>query len=61
MRERMLDHEPDGRPYVKASDWSESADDLIFESADNQTGARRGRTSGDYTPCSVLLNGELSE
>jgi hypothetical protein len=39
----MLDHEPDGRPHVKALEWNENADDLIFESADNQTGACGGR------------------
>ena len=44
----MLDHEPDGRPHVKALDWNENADDLIFVFADNQTGARCGRFSGAY-------------
>jgi hypothetical protein len=39
----MLDHEPDGRPY-----WNENADDQIFVSSDNQTGARCGRFSGAY-------------
>ena len=44
----MLDHEPDGRPHVKALDWNENEDDLIFVSADNQMGARCGRFSGAY-------------
>ena len=55
----MLDHEPDGRPHVKALDWNENADDLIFVSADNQMGARCGRFSGAYQTLSGVLQGSL--
>jgi hypothetical protein len=50
----MLDHEPAGRRHVKALDWNENADDLIFVSADNQTGARCGRFSGAYHTASLV-------
>jgi hypothetical protein len=41
-------------PPREALDWNENADDLIFESADNQTGARCGRFSGAYHTASLV-------